>query len=185
MLLGQAVQDAIRLCLPQPSLENPHARMYHLSNFQNPFPSLTTSCAGIRRTSSCVLTACFRAIQHPFYSRFCQEPKAPIHIAHLSSTQSLQTSCLACTRLRAIHVVCINQYDFQERAGQVQIMATIYSFASRVIVCSGMEADDSTTLIVEIEGVAANVQRNQETGVDHDRDVPSDRGDTSRVSVCP
>jgi hypothetical protein len=81
--------------------------------------------------------------------------------------------------------VCINQYDFQERAGQVQIMATIFSFASRVIVCSLMEADDSTTLIVEIEGVAANVQRNQETGVDHDRDVPSDRGDTSRVSVCP
>jgi hypothetical protein len=88
----------------------------------------------------------------------------------------------ALPRLMWIDAVCINQDDLQERAGQVQIMATIYSFASRVIVWLGLEADDSTNLFAEIEGVAADVQRNRETGIDHDREVASDRGDTSLMN---
>lgn len=46
-------------------------------------------------------------------------------------------------RILWVDAVCINQDDLEERANQVQIMAMIYAYASRVIVWLGEEADGS------------------------------------------
>jgi hypothetical protein len=53
--------------------------------------------------------------------------------------------------------VCINQTDLQERSCQVQLMAKIYSKASRIVVWLGEMADDSDRALEEIL-VAADKQ---------------------------
>jgi hypothetical protein len=61
-------------------------------------------------------------------------------------------------RLMWIDAVCIDQENLQERAAQIQFMAMIYSYAIRVVVWLGDEANDSTVVFAELEKVAQNVQ---------------------------
>jgi hypothetical protein len=55
------------------------------------------------------------------------------------------------SRLMWIDAVCIDQLNLREQAAQVKFMATIYLYASRVIVWLGEEADNSTSILADIE----------------------------------
>jgi hypothetical protein len=71
-------------------------------------------------------------------------------------------------RLVWIDAVCIDQGNLDERAIQVQFMATIYTYAIRVVVWLGEEADDSTTVFVQLEEGAQGSQ--YQPKLDHSAD---------------
>jgi hypothetical protein len=62
-------------------------------------------------------------------------------------------------RIMWIDAVCIDQQNLQERAIQVQFMATIYAHASRVVVWLGEGKDDSTRIFAAIEQAAVRDRR--------------------------
>lgn len=75
-----------------------------------------------------------------------------------------------------VDAVCINQNDLEERANQVQIMALIYAYASRVVVWLGEEADGSKEAMELLRDDASRVYRKQrqlqntgEDGIDRGR----------------
>lgn len=78
-------------------------------------------------------------------------------------------------RIVWVDAININQDDLEERGSQVQFMASIYSFASRVIVWLG--EDDSGAAFELIREAADGHQRNADRGrISHDGDsgeVPS------------
>lgn len=58
-------------------------------------------------------------------------------------------------RILWVDALCINQDDLEERAQQVQFMAMIYAFASRVNIWLGEEADGSCTAMQMIREEAS------------------------------
>jgi hypothetical protein len=66
-------------------------------------------------------------------------------------------------RLLWADAVCIDQENMQERAAQVRSMATIYLFASRVVVWLGEETDNSAFALAVIERAAQDRRRSMST----------------------
>ncbi|KAI1308851.1 ankyrin repeat and SAM domain-containing protein 6 [Xylaria venustula] len=62
------------------------------------------------------------------------------------------------SRVLWIDAICINQEDDTERNLQVKRMGTIYSFARRVIVWLGPEAEDSTHALSTLQSLASQVE---------------------------
>jgi len=85
----------------------------------------------------------------------------PIYIGNtcLNVTENLHA---ALTRLRDrsferifwVDAVCINQKDNQEKGGQIQLMAQIYSQASRVVIWLGGAENDSDQALEDIRVAA-------------------------------
>jgi hypothetical protein len=74
---------------------------------------------------------------------------------------------------------CINQEDLEERTQQVQIMAMIYAYASRVIVWLGVEENGSAEAMELIRAEASRMYRRE-------KDLEMHEGDTGEQSddVC-
>ncbi|KAF2449742.1 HET-domain-containing protein, partial [Karstenula rhodostoma CBS 690.94] len=64
-------------------------------------------------------------------------------------------------RVLWVDAVCINQDDLEERANQVEIMAMIYAYASRVVVWLGEEADGSKEAMELLRDDASRLVQNR------------------------
>ncbi|OAG06464.1 HET-domain-containing protein [Paraphaeosphaeria sporulosa] len=117
------------------------------------------------------------------------EEKQTIRVngAELAVTRNL---CGALRRLRDpdldrilwVDAVCINQDDLEERANQVQIMALIYAYASRVVVWLGEEADGSKEAMELFRADASRVYRKQRELQATQGDQPDQASGESNVS---
>jgi hypothetical protein len=67
-------------------------------------------------------------------------------------------------RVMWIDAVCIDQDNLEERGSQVQFMARIYSYASRVVVWLGQDANESKELLALLEIAAVQPTHEEEDG---------------------
>ena len=88
-------------------------------------------------------TALFYHYQGPKLGCYCKPLYSAVSLLHLRD-RSLE-------RILWIDAICIDQKNDEERAQQIQLMAKIYSQASRVLVWLGEAADD-------IEGALEDIQ---------------------------
>lgn len=93
----------------------------------------------------------------------------------------------ALDRVLWVDAVCINQDDIAERAQQVQIMAMIYAYASRVVVWLGEEVEGSSEAMEVLREEASRRYGRQNTleelnedGMDEEDDAMRHGGDDSR-----
>lgn len=69
----------------------------------------------------------------------------------------------ALDRVLWVDAVCINQDNIAERAQQVQVMAMIYAYASKVVVWLGEEVEGSSEAMEVLREEAYRVYRRQKT----------------------